>query len=525
MNARILTLAALLAAAAANATAQEEPPPARFTITGFTVEGANPLPAERTEAILADYAGEHEGLDGLLAAADALESAILKAGYSFRRVILPPQTLAEDVVALRVVEFDVGQVAVQGQEHFTEAQVRRSLPSLAEGTVPSTRELARDLRVANRHPDRQVSLRFKEAEGANAIDAEVTVTDDRPWEVVAGLNNTGTPDTERLRASVAFQHSNVFQLDHVLTLSHTTAPGDLDGVRQTGLHYRVPFYDRAAELVVFYVDSSVDTGVVDGFDVTGSGRFWGVSWEHQLLRVGRYNHWMSVGLQNKFFDSDIEDPDTGEKVLDDEDTDIRSVPLLLSYGGDLPYARGNLFFSASWARNITVGSQNEQSNYDAQGADVDWDRLRVRTEGTYALPREWSLRGILEGQYADQRLIAQERFGLGGVNSVRGLEERDVAGDEGIRGTLELWTPMVAPNTRFLGFLDFGRVYLNERAPGEKADDGVVTTGLGARWQPYPDLSLAFDLGHVLEGTRDAAGEVQTRDGHNKLHVNILMKF
>ncbi len=516
----------LLAFWAPFAMAQDEAPVARFSVAGFTVEGGNPLPADTTQSILTDFTGSHEGLDGLLAAADALESAIIAAGHSFHRVVLPPQTLSGGVVTLQVVVFRVGNVTVEGNEHFSDELVRESLPPLEAGTVPSTRELSRALRVANQHPVRQVGVKFKESEQSDTIDAQITVRDDKPWQVVSSLNNTGSEDSERLRFSIAYQHSNVWGLDHILTASYTTAPEDTGGVRQRGLSYDAPLYDFGGRLSAFYVDSNVDIGDFGGFAITGSGRFWGLKYTQFLLKQGRYNHWFSVGFDNKLFHDNTVD---GAPSV----PDVRSHPTILAYGGEFPMERGLASFSVSYVRNFTTGSANNQAAYEANrdGADDNWSLLRLRGDVDYALAGDWGFHGLFEGQWADTPLIGGEQYGLGGAYSVRGLEERDTTGDSGYRVSLELWAPPTPHNTRFLGFVDAGKVWNKQHERAFRVDDDFVATlGLGLRWQPGPRVNVTVDVGHALEGTSvfdplTGAKVSSTKDGHKQVHANVTLRF
>ena len=75
-----LALLAVLAAGLVPAPAAAQTPVVRFQVERFVVEGDNPLPESQTRAVLAPFTGEHAGVDGLLAAADALERAIEEAG-------------------------------------------------------------------------------------------------------------------------------------------------------------------------------------------------------------------------------------------------------------------------------------------------------------------------------------------------------------------------------------------------------------------------------------------------------------
>ena len=105
---------------AVTAAAQEATPVVRFVVERFVVEGDNPLSEAQTRTVLAPFAGEHAGVDGLLAAADALERAIQDAGVAFQRVVLPPQSLQDGEVLLRVAVFKVARIEVTGARHHSE---------------------------------------------------------------------------------------------------------------------------------------------------------------------------------------------------------------------------------------------------------------------------------------------------------------------------------------------------------------------------------------------------------------------
>lgn len=79
----------LLAIFGAASAADEAIPSFTIVVERFIVEGDNPLMESETNAVLADFIGEYDSLDGLLAAKDALEQAFSSRGFSFHRAILP----------------------------------------------------------------------------------------------------------------------------------------------------------------------------------------------------------------------------------------------------------------------------------------------------------------------------------------------------------------------------------------------------------------------------------------------------
>ena len=69
-----------------------------FSVSGFIVEGENPLSEKETQQILEAFKGENVDLNSLQDAAKALEEGMAKQGLSFHRVVLPEQTIEDGIV-------------------------------------------------------------------------------------------------------------------------------------------------------------------------------------------------------------------------------------------------------------------------------------------------------------------------------------------------------------------------------------------------------------------------------------------
>lgn len=494
----------------------EEVPVVRFTVTEFSVEGENPFAPEKTQQVLELFLGEHEGLAGLLEAAAALESALLNAGHSFHRVVLPQQTLEQGRIKLKVVVFKLANVDVTGNQYFSAENIRASLPGLEPGTVPDTRALARELIIANEHPSKQLTLRIKHSKVPDSVDAELAVQDQRPWQIFTVLNNIGTDETGDFRISAGFQHSNLLNLDDALTVTYTTSPGHFSDVKQFGFNYRVPLYPLSGSLSFFYSHSDVDSGRIEQvFDVSGAGEFLGGHYTHTFYNRENYRHRLTVGVDDKLFENDIDFLGIPLGV------DVRTRPLSIQYSGEYRLERADLNFQISYVRNLMGGANNNSSAYAASraGADQSWEALRYAASLNYSLPKQWLAVGRWQGQYTGEPLVSGEQFGLGGVNSIRGFEERAVSGDRGNRLNLEIWAPPFKNNIRLLGFVDAGHLKTLEAAVGQIRNETLISMGAGLRWQWKQHLNVVFDYAHELNDAR-ASGA-----GGSKVHLNVFYRF
>jgi hemolysin activation/secretion protein len=507
------------------AVAAEEIPVVRFTVSGFQVSGENPVDPGETERILAGYTGDYAGLDGLLAVVDAFQAELNARGFAFRRVILPPQTLDGGVVTLKIVPITIASVTVAGAEHFSEANILRSVPAIQQDASPDQELLSGSLELANRHTSKQVSVRLRESERADAVDAIIDVEDRRPWQLFTGLNNIGTRDTGRTRVTVGAQHSNLFDRDHSMVVSYTTSPENQKDVMQAGASYDLPLYFARSKLSAFFSESDVSVGSVSGFDISGAGRFWGVSLTRLLKRRGAYSHEWQLGIQDRFFENDVNFVFAGTRLP--LGVNVRSYPVTLGYTGSYEAPQWNIGFNVDYSKNLGFGDRNNDATYRASRfrANSDWDAIRFNGAVTYYLPWDLLARMEISGQWANEPLISGEQFGLGGARSIRGLDERSVLGDSGFRLGTEVYSPPIpySLGLRVIGFVDLGFIDRAEAQPGEIESDTVSSAGLGLRWQ-WRGLSINLDYGHTLAEGEGLTAQADDAGGV-RWHFNVFYIF
>ena len=499
----------------------QEIPLVKFTVDRFEVSGENPLSDEETQAILEPFIGDHVGLEGLLTAAETLQEAIQESGTPFTRVILPRQTLQEGVVQLEVIALTVSKVHVSGAEHHSEENIRRSVPDLEEGKQPNTRRLARSLEIANRNASKETTLTFKENdEEPGTLEGTLEVEDKRPWNIFLSADNSGSSEIGTVLSTLGASHDNLFGMDHVGSVGYTTAPEHSSRLDQWAASYYAPIYSWGGAFLMYYVESDVDTGLLlDVFEVSGSGQFGGVRYSQEFYRAGPLTHRATLGFDDKLFENDV--------LLDADNlaSDVRSQPATLQYSGEFETYPWSSDFHIGYSRNIPGDGRNSTPYYEANraGAPEDWDATRGGGSLSYSFNNGVVARGIMDAQYTKDPLIPGEQFGLGGANSVRGFEERELSGDYGVRLSAELWSPPVefVGDVRFLGFVDGGRIRRRgDLIAGEPREDDISSYGVGLRWQWKETISISADAAHINQ-----EADVEDNSSGTEGHFSMLLRF
>lgn len=519
-----LAPASLVACASLAAADEVAPSAPRFDINHFDVRGNTLLPVQELDQSVAAFVGGQRDFSDVVKAQEALVAAYHRRGYQLVRVDLPEQELNGGVVVFQVVEVRIGQVAIAGNQHFSDNNVRYALPGLKEGQTPDLKAISKSLKLANENPAKQTVMKLKDSDVPAAVDAELQVTDESPWSASLNMDNGGTKETGKTYMGAVLQNANLFGRDQVMSLQYTTTLERPERVSVYGLGYHLPLYELGDSLDFFTSYSDVDNGLVTAgiFDlaVSGKGTIFGGRYNHNLTTQGNYQSKLVYGLDYKAYKNNLEAEDV------QLGNDITVHPFSLGYQGTWVRLGGDANFAVTLVHNLAGGSRGRQSDFDQARSNArdDYSALRLAANITQVLPADWQLRGVLNGQYSNDALIAGEQFGAGGAMSVRGFREREVSNDSGISSNLEAYTPPICGGgswqCRALAFYDNAYLTRNHALPGEFTHVTLSSTGLGVRVSYRRYLNLQVDYGHVLY-----AEASETERGDNRLHARLSLSF
>lgn len=496
----------------------------RFPIKGFQLTGDNPLSEADVARVLTPFIGPDATLETLQKATAALEAELKAKGFALLRVSLPPQDVGEKVT-LHLVKFVMGKVTVQGNNQYSQANIRASVPELREAQAPNFRVLSVQTAIANENPGKQLQVSLKESEEADKIDARLLVTESKPLLFSTTLTNAGSESTGRDRFSLMASHANLFDLDHQLSVAYTTSLQRTRDVKQFGLNYRIPLYAQGGVLGLSMTRSDV-LGNFGTFSNTGAGRTLGLSYNHFLEPDGGYRAQFSLGLDEKLFEAALVN---GEPVPGQMERGSR--PLTLGYSARVDSDAVVWGYSADLAFNLPGSRGNDLSSYqseDVRISSVNWKALRGGVNYMASLSRGWLWSVRAQFQYSANALIAGEQFGLGGASSVRGTTERAISGDTGVFGSIEITAPELMPGLRALGFVDAGWLRNNnsDANPNKPASDQLISAGLGLRYTSGA-YALSLDWARLMRGSvlPTSVNSTMPQTGDQKIHLNLTASF
>lgn len=503
---------------------QPAPTGPTFEIKRYELSGNTLLSTERILSIIAPFTGPQRSLADVQRAQSAIEEAYRSLGYGTVQVTLPEQNITSGVIQFRVLQPKVGKVVLDGNKHFDNANVRASLPSVQEGQIPNSNDIARNLQITAEHPVKKTTVLLRTSDNPEIVDVNIKVDDDRPWRFVFSLDNTGNSDTGYMRSGIGFQHTNMFIRDHVASFQYITSPTHVNKVNIYGLGYHVPLYGLNSSIDLYAGHSNVNSGVVQGlFNVAGSGTIFGAKWNYFLPRLGSIDQKVSLGFDYRAFRNTVTVAGVGLVP------DITIRPVSAAYSGTFRDASTELNFSLSVSANVPGGNDGGSLDFARSRANATDHYLIYRTAIGYQMTfaKDWQARAAVNGQYTRDALVSGEQFGVGGPDTLRGFLVREVNNDRGVSSQIELYTPELASKIglpdrfrmRVVSFYEYGQVWRNKALAGEVTSQSISDVGLGLRLNYGKAMSMRFDVANILTG----AGTRQR--GDNRISAGVALVF
>jgi hemolysin activation/secretion protein len=411
-----------------------------FRVDEYRVIGNSVLPQRDVEGVLYPLLGDDKQFSDVEAARAALEKLYHDRGFGTVFVDIPAQDVGEGIVRLHVTEGRLNARTVSGAKYFSERDVAAALPATAVGTVPNLPELQKELAAVNSAtPDRSVVPVLKAGPLPGTMDLDLKVGDKLPLHGSFELNDDYTVDTKPLRAAVGLTYANLFGAFDSVSVQYQDAPQDLGQVSVLNVAYQSrPFADGMRVLGSF-TNSNSNVAAVGGgaVGVLGKGQIYTVRLSYPLVISSESLQSLSLGFDYKHF----------------RDT------VTLGGGTDLvtPISYTNLSgsYAGSWVSKVADETANIGVNFGPRGFPNNADTFEnkrflgrpnyfyLRWDGSLNahLPAGFTSQFRLAGQWANEPLISNENFSVGGSDGVRGYLEAEELGDTGVKGTVQLQTP------------------------------------------------------------------------------------
>jgi hemolysin activation/secretion protein len=452
----------------------------RFDVQEYRVIGNTVLAGRDIERVLYPLLGPGKTLTDVESARKALETLYHDRGYGTVFVDIPPQTVSDGLVRLRVTEGRVEREQISGAHYFPEREVIASLPAAAPGGVLQLSKLQEELTTVNSATqDRSVVPVLKAGSAPGTVDLALNVTDTLPLHGSLELNNQETIDTKPLRAIASLSYGDLFGRLDSISLQYQTTPQQLDQVRVFAANYVSHPLESGLQPSFLYINSNSNVATVGTLGVLGIGEIYGLRLAYPFLTDATTLQSFTLGVDYKHFLNTI-----NQNATTALNTPISYINLSAAYAGLWRSDWRTVTFSvaANFGPRGLVNNSEAFANDRYQGR-ANYFYLRGDLAVNFKLPADFTLRLRAAGQAAAEPLITNENFSIAGVDAVRGYLESEELGDKAIKETVQLTTPGWRVRQRVIGdayvFFDAGRSWVIDPLEGEPAGASLRSYGAG----------------------------------------------
>jgi hemolysin activation/secretion protein len=498
---------------------QEEPTPTtaannqqqKFFVKTIDVQGATIPSNLEILKVLVPYEGTMMSLADAQKVADLITDIYRKKGFITSRAYIPPQTLRNKVLMIKVIEGKLGTVDVKGNKYFKTSLVKKELNLTQDGYFDYS-ALQKSLVYINQHPDRVASTILAPGQKQGTTDVLVNVKDQLPIHAGFIYDNYGSRYIDSDRYALTLEDNNLLGLDDRMFAKVQTS--DSHYMRLGQLQYVVPVTETL-NIGAYGLYSHLRlTKEFAALQAIGTAKVLGLFFDKALVQNPGFEWRINGGFDYK----NISNNELGTLISRDKER-------VLKLGTELDIT--DHFGRTIINPEIDVGLPNIFNGMDPKdglaaragsgGSFQKWDISAYRLQ---PLPFDTSLLWKNTAQWSHDTLPSAEEFELGGPTSVRGYEPAEYSGDKGLYSSLE-WSvpPYFIPDytkvpftqlslkdcLRLVAFYDFGFAHLNSVAVGEEKNTTLRAYGYGIRLNVRDNLTVRFEVGYPL-GRKSADG-------------------
>jgi hemolysin activation/secretion protein len=469
--------------------------PSTIRVQRFEVVGSTVFTPEELAAVTDPYVGQALSFAELLQVRSAITQLYVDQGYITSGAVIPPQTIAEGVVTIQVVEGRLDAINVTGTRRLNSSYIRSRL-ALAGSEPLNVDRLLEGLQLLQLNPlieTISADLQTGIEPGTSVLQVQVTEAD--TFRVDLAIDNDRSPSVGSFQRQIQFNQANLTGLGDELIFSYANT----DGSNELSGSYTLPLNPRNGTLqfAAGYVHSHVIEPPFDRLDIEAVSRYY------------------ELTLRQPVFQSPSEEFVLGLVASRQEsDTELLNQPFPLSAGAnDEGETRiSALRFFQEWVKrsstdvvavrsqvslgvdvlNATVNDDAPDSRFFAWRGQAQW--VHLLAPDTLVLVRG-------DVQIADSPLVPLEQFGLGGAQTIRGYRQDFLLTDSGVQASAEVRLPVLrVPEVEGLlqvaPFFDLGTAWNADGVNPEPSS--LFGLGIGLLWQQGDTLSARLDFGMPL---------------------------
>lgn len=491
----------------------EEAPNQTYRIETINVIGSTIFTEEDFNSILKPLEGKTVTGEQLSEVVRGITRLYLEGGYLTSRAVLVEDSLETGMIEIRVLEGKLTRIDIEGTDRLNPRYIRSRL-ELASQPILNTNRLEDQLRLLRLNPlIDTIEASLRAGENIQESILAVRVQEANPLIAIAEFDNYSPPSVGSEEVTARVGYGNLSGIGDTILASYSrTIQG---GAEEIDLSYTAPINAKngTIQLRTNIGRNEVIEDEFKDLEIEGEFELFEISYRQPFVRTPREEFALSLGFTYQKGETFLLGNPTPFTIGVEEDGVSRTS--VIKFGQD--YVKRSV--SGAWAlrsqfnigTDIFEATENEGDAPDGQF--VSWlgqvQRVQILNENNLLIIQA-------DIQLSSDPLLPSQQFVIGGGQSVRGYRQNILAGDQGIRFSVEDQITVSKNDAgeailKIAPFVEAGAVINKENNPNSIAQEQTVIAGLGVGllWNPISNLNIRLDYGIPLVDLEDTGNNIQ----------------
>ncbi len=459
----------------------------QFTVNGIDFDGNDVFTDAALQEYFATYINRPVSLPELNEVVETIEDKYKQAGYFLSRVYIPPQTLENGVLKIKVIEGYLSGIFVEGGTTGNRAKINALTADLANKKPLDLPSVEKAIRTLNAFPSTTVSAVLRQGTEVGASEMVLKVSE-LPDYYSVSVNNFNSPAVGTWGVSLAGTVNRVFDRDNQLSFSTSASLGsgsveDFKRMLSFSAKYSQPIGNSgwSASLSYLYSQSQPVPTVAD-LNLLSQGTTIAPRLSYPMFS----NRGNSLVLDSGVTFSQTQTLLAGTPFTTDKSTVF---DLTLRWT-NTTWLQGITNLSVGYYQGIAGLNSSSASDLGVSvpGFNPSFNKIAFNLSRTQFLPNKFSLHVGAVGQYAADSMLIANQISFGGPPIGRAYYYGAIMGDRGLGFFAELRKDVTLSELsnqplQFFTFVDKGTTYINTNEAAGRVGGAfsLISYGLGVR--------------------------------------------
>jgi hemolysin activation/secretion protein len=431
-------------------------------------------------------------------------------GFILVRAVIPPQTIKDGRVHIRVLEGILGNVTIEKNRNYDREQMLRPFRDIL-GQPVTKDSIEEALLLLNDYPGLETFAVFRPGLHPGETDLLVSVLEEASANTNVHLDNYGSEYTGEYRGRLDIQWNNPSNSIDILraSLSKTYSPNN--GTFSSLYYERHAFGPKN----LFGIGASQNKyslgSILEPFGISGNTILSQVYWRRAFHRSRLFNSYALLQFSRKSAKLDVTEGEDRADELSvfsvESGFDWASSTRRHMANARIQYSQGaEGLFGAMAATNDPAQTSTSRRGGSGFYAGGKFSKLNIDYDHWYNISSKHMLHVAFRSQFSEDLLTSLEQMAIGGPNSVRAYPTAAFLRDKAVSTSVE-WL-MQAPGfsqwkafgNKTWGellqvslFVDYAKGWLNDPLASDREVVSLSGVGAGLRFN-YEDFSARFEF-------------------------------